>query len=47
MSKHTCNGSNKQVIKTSGFRARVTTKSGKAILKRRRRWGCWKLTIGK
>ena len=45
MSKHTLNGRRKKVIKTSGFRARLATKSGQKILKNRRRRGRWKLTI--
>jgi len=45
MSKHTLNGSRRKVITTSGFRARITTKSGRKILKNRRRKGRWKLTI--
>ena len=36
MSKHTLNGSRKKVIRTSGFRARISTKNGRKILKRRR-----------
>jgi large subunit ribosomal protein L34 len=36
MSKHTLNGSKKKVIRTSGFRARISTKNGRNILKRRR-----------
>jgi large subunit ribosomal protein L34 len=45
MSKHTLNGSRKKVIKTSGFRARIATKSGQKIIKKRRSKGRWKLTI--
>ncbi len=45
MSKHTLNGTRKKVIKTSGFRARTATKSGRKILKKRRSKGRWKLTI--
>ena len=45
MSKNTLNGSRRKVITTSGFRARITTKSGRKILKNRRRKGRWKLTI--
>jgi len=45
MSKHTLNGRRKKVIKTSGFRARMATKTGRKILKNRRRKGRWKLTI--
>nr|QOU10753.1 ribosomal protein L34 [Spumella sp. Baekdong012001B8] len=45
MSKHTLNGSRKKVIKISGFRARLSTKNGRRILKKRRSKGRWKLTI--
>jgi large subunit ribosomal protein L34 len=45
MSKHTLNGRRKKVIKTSGFRARLATKSGRKVLKNRRRRGRWKLSI--
>jgi large subunit ribosomal protein L34 len=47
MSKHTLNGRRRKVIKTSGFRARLSTKSGRKILKNRRRRGRWKLAISK
>ena len=45
MSKHTLNGSRKKVIKTSGFRARMASKTGRKVLKNRRRKGRWKLAI--
>ena len=45
MSKNTLNGRRKKVIKTSGFRARLATKSGRKILKNRRRKGRQKLSI--
>nr|YP_009545293.1 ribosomal protein L34 [Synura uvella]YP_009545312.1 ribosomal protein L34 [Synura uvella]AYO28447.1 ribosomal protein L34 [Synura uvella]AYO28466.1 ribosomal protein L34 [Synura uvella] len=45
MAKHTLNGSRRKVIKTSGFRARLATKSGRKVLKNRRRKGRWKLAI--
>ena len=45
MSKHTLNGRRKKVIKTSGFRARMATKTGRKVLKNRRRKGRWKLSI--
>jgi large subunit ribosomal protein L34 len=45
MSKYTLNGRRRKAIKTSGFRARLATKSGRAILKKRRQKGRWKLAI--
>jgi large subunit ribosomal protein L34 len=45
MSKHTLNGRKRKAIKTSGFRARLATKTGRKILKNRRKKGRWKLTI--
>jgi large subunit ribosomal protein L34 len=45
MSKHTLMGRRRKVIKTSGFLARIATKSGRKILKNRRRRGRWKLSI--
>ena len=45
MSKHTLNGSCRKAIKTSGFRARLKTKSGRKILRNRRRKGRLKLTL--
>ena len=45
MSKHTLNGRRRKVIKTSGFRARLATKSGGNVLKNRRRRGRWRLSI--
>lgn len=45
MSKHTLNGRRRKVIKTSGFRARIATKNGRKIIKKRRSKGRWKLTI--
>jgi len=45
MSKHTLNGRRRKVIKTSGFRARLATKNGRKLLKRRRSKGRWKLAI--
>jgi large subunit ribosomal protein L34 len=45
MSKHTLCGRRKKVIKTSGFRARLSSKTGRKILAKRRRKGRWKLTI--
>lgn len=45
MSKHTLNGTRRKTIKTSGFRARLATKNGRKLLKRRRAKGRWKLAI--
>lgn len=45
MSKNTLNGSRIKVVKTSGFRARLATKSGRKILRNRRRRGRRKLAI--
>ena len=45
MAKNTLNGSRRKVIKTSGFRARLATKSGRKILKNRRRKGRHRLSI--
>jgi len=45
MSKHTLTGRRLKVIKISGFRARLATKSGRKILKNRRRRGRWRLSI--
>jgi large subunit ribosomal protein L34 len=45
MSKHTLNGTRRKVIKTSGFRARLATKSGRKILRNRRRRGRHNLAI--
>ncbi len=47
MSKHTLNGTKRKAIKTSGFRARIKSKSGRNILKKRRNKGRWKLSISK
>ena len=46
MSKFTLNGSRLKAIKVSGFRARIATKTGRNILKARRRKGRRKLSIG-
>jgi large subunit ribosomal protein L34 len=45
MTKYTLNGSRRKVIKTSGFRARLSTKNGRKVLKNRRTKGRWKLSI--
>ncbi len=41
--KRTLGGSRKKKIKTSGFRARIKTKAGREVLKRRRKKGRKKL----
>ena len=45
MSKHTLNGTRRKVVNISGFRARIATKSGRKVLKNRRRKGRKRLTI--
>ncbi len=45
MSKSTLNGSRRKAIKVSGFLARMATKSGQTVLKKRRRKGRWSLSI--
>jgi large subunit ribosomal protein L34 len=45
MTKNTLNGTKRKALKTSGFRARIATKSGRNILKKRRAKGRTKLTI--
>lgn len=45
MSKNTLNGTRKKAVKTSGFRSRLATKSGRKILSNRRRKGRYKLSI--
>ena len=45
MSKHTLNGTRRKVIKISGFRARMASKTGQQVLKNRRRKGRARLTI--
>ncbi len=44
MSKYTLNGTQRKVLKISGFRSRLETKAGKNILKKRRRKGRFKFT---
>ncbi len=39
MSKHTLTGTKMKSLKTSGFRARLSTKTGRKILKARRQKG--------
>ena len=43
--KNTLNGTRRKVIKTSGFRARLVTKTGRKILKRRRARGRHRLAL--
>lgn len=45
MSKHTLNGRKRKAIKVSGFRSRLSTKSGRKVLKNRRAKGRWILSI--
>jgi large subunit ribosomal protein L34 len=45
MSKITLTGSRLKAIKVSGFRARISTKSCRKILKNRRRKGRWQLSL--
>jgi large subunit ribosomal protein L34 len=45
MTKHTLNGTKRKAIKTSGFRARTASKTGRKVLKNRRNKGRWKLAI--
>jgi large subunit ribosomal protein L34 len=39
MTKNTLNGTKRKALKVSGFRARIATKSGRKILKLRRKKG--------
>lgn len=43
MSKHTLNGRKRKAIRVSGFRARLSTKTGRKILQNRRKKGRWNL----
>lgn len=45
MTKHTLNGTRRKAIKTSGFRARMATKQGQNVIKKRRRKGRAKLSM--
>lgn len=45
MTKHTLNGTRRKQIKTSGFRARMATKQGRNVIKKRRQKGRVKLAV--
>lgn len=45
MTKRTLGGTNRKQKRTSGFRARMRTKNGKAVIKARRRRGRQRLAV--
>lgn len=45
MTKYTLNGTRRKQIKTSGFRARMATKQGRNVIKKRRQKGRSKLAV--
>lgn len=45
MTKHTLNGTRRKQIKTSGFRARMATKQGRNVIKKRRQKGRHRLAV--
>ncbi len=45
MLKNTLNGTKIKAIKTSGFRARLKTKNGRKVIKRRKFKKRWKIAL--